>query len=190
DAGYEGQGYEVRYAVTTGEIDDQWLADVEKSFQAAHLEEFGHQFEVGVMGVINIRVDASVVMDELPTPLPNTTGSLEDALIETRPVIFDVQRTATTLDTGFYDCGTIGVGTEVAGAVIMEQYASTVVLPPGFTGVVDDAGNLSSACPSATETEEKLATPILMRVIGGALNSAAKEMASVLFRMAYSSIIR
>src|SRR5699024_12784273 len=40
------------------------------------------------------------------------------------------------------------------------------------------------------ETEEKLATPILMRVIGGALNSAAKEMASVLFRMAYSSIIR
>ena len=29
-----------------------------------------------------------------------------------------------------------------------------------------------------------------MRVIGGALNSAAKEMASVLFRMAYSSIIR
>src|SRR5699024_3643489 len=42
----------------------------------------------------------------------------------------------------------------------------------------------------ATETEEKLATPILMRVIGGALNSAAKEMASVLFRMAYSSIIR
>src|SRR5699024_10973144 len=34
------------------------------------------------------------------------------------------------------------------------------------------------------------ATPILMRVIGGALNSAAKAMASVLFRMAYSSIIR
>src|SRR5699024_6596883 len=66
---------------------------------------------------------------------------------------------------------------------------STVVVPPGFTGVVDDAGNLSIACPSATETEEKLATPILMRVIGGALNSAAKEMASVLFRMAYSSII-
>src|SRR5699024_4475314 len=69
-------------------------------------------------------------------------------------------------------------------------YDSTVVVPPGFTGVVDDAGNLSIACPSATETEEKLATPILMRVIGGALNSAAREMASVLFRMPYSSIIR
>ena len=43
------------------------------------------------------------------------------------------------------------------------------------------------ALPGATL---ELATPILMRVIGGALSSAAKEMASVLFRMAYSSIIR
>src|SRR5699024_8533272 len=30
DARYEGQGYEVRFAVPKGEIDDQWLADVEK----------------------------------------------------------------------------------------------------------------------------------------------------------------
>jgi 5-oxoprolinase (ATP-hydrolysing) len=55
---------------------------------------------------------------------------------------------------------------------------------------VDPAGNLVIECPAAAQTAEKLATPILMRVIGGALNSAAKEMASVLFRMAYSSIIR
>ena len=190
DARYEGQGYEVRFAVPKGEIDNQWLADVEKAFHAAHLEEFGHQFEDGVVEVINIRVDASVVMDELPTPLPNTTGSLEDALIETRPVTFDVQGKPTTVDTGFYDRQRLGVGTEFAGPVIIEQYDSTVVVPPGFSGVVDDVGNLSIACPSAAETEEKLATPILMRVIGGALNSAAKEMASVLFRMAYSSIIR
>ena len=33
-------------------------------------------------------------------------------------------------------------------------------------------------------------TPILMRVIGGAFPAIAKEMAGVLFRMSYSSIIR
>ncbi len=32
--------------------------------------------------------------------------------------------------------------------------------------------------------------PITLRVIGGALNSMAKEMAQVLYRMAYSSLIR
>src|SRR5699024_11463203 len=94
------------------------------------------------------------------------------------------------IDTGFYDREKLGVGTEFAGPVHMEQYDSTVVVPPGFTGVVDDAGNLSIACPSAPDTEEKLATPILMRVIGVALNSAAKQMPSVLFRMSYSSLVR
>src|SRR5699024_2097154 len=103
---------------------------------------------------------------------------------------FDVQGKPTTIYTGFYDREKLGVGSELAGPVIMVKYDSTVVVPPGFTGVVDDAGKLFIACPSATNTVEKLATPILMRVIGGALNSAAKEMASVLFRMAYSSIIR
>src|SRR5699024_9275786 len=81
-------------------------------------------------------------------------------------------------------------GTEFVGPVIIEQYDSTVIVPPGFSGVVDEVGNLVLTCPSSTETAEKLATPIMMRVIGGALNSAAKEMASVLFKMAYSSIIR
>ena len=36
----------------------------------------------------------------------------------------------------------------------------------------------------------ELSTPILMRVIGGACTAIAKEMAGVLFRMSYSSIIR
>ncbi|MGO1960936.1 MAG: hydantoinase B/oxoprolinase family protein, partial [Yaniella sp.] len=190
DARYEGQGYEVRFSVPKGKIDDQWLTQVEQAFHAAHLEEFGHKFENGTVEVINIRVDASAVMDELPTPLPNTTGGLEAALVETRPVTFDVEGKPTTVNTGFYDREKLGVGTEFVGPVIIEQYDSTVVVPPGFHGVVDEVGNLAITCPSAVETEEKLATPILMRVIGGALNSAAKEMASVLFRMAYSSIIR
>ncbi|MDN6533872.1 MAG: hydantoinase B/oxoprolinase family protein, partial [Yaniella sp.] len=190
DARYEGQGYEVRFSVPKGKIDDQWLTQVEQAFHAAHLEEFGHKFENGTVEVINIRVDASAVMDELPTPLPNTTGGLEAALVETRPVTFDVEGKPTTVNTGFYEREKLGVGTEFVGPVIIEQYDSTVVVPPGFHGVVDEVGNLAITCPSAVETEEKLATPILMRVIGGALNSAAKEMASVLFRMAYSSIIR
>src|SRR4029079_9306463 len=35
-----------------------------------------------------------------------------------------------------------------------------------------------------------LATPILMRVIGGAFSAIAKEMSGVAYRMSYSSIIR
>src|SRR5699024_7519774 len=190
DDRYEAQGDEARTSVQKGKIDDQWLTQVEQAFHAAHLEEFGHKFENGTVEVINIRVDASAVMDELPTPLPNTTGGLETALVETRPVTFDVEGKPTTVNTGFYEREKLGVGTECVGPVIIEQYDSTVVVPPGFQRVVDEEENLAITYASEVETEEKLATPDPMRVDGGALNSAAKEMASVLFRMAYSSIIR
>ncbi|NMH96846.1 hydantoinase B/oxoprolinase family protein [Pseudonocardia acidicola] len=57
----------------------------------------------------------------------------------------------------------------------------TALLPP--TGV--------SLAGEATRTWNDVdVDPITLRVIGGALNSMAKEMAQVLYRMAYSSLIR
>jgi 5-oxoprolinase (ATP-hydrolysing) len=56
---------------------------------------------------------------------------------------------------------------------------------------VDRFGNLVIDCQDAiTEKAVDLANPIMMRVIGGAFQAIAKEMASVLYRMSYSSIIR
>ncbi|THJ68383.1 methylhydantoinase [Arthrobacter echini] len=190
DARYEGQGYEIRFDVPEGPVDQEWMTTAETAFHDAHFEEYGHRFKNGTVEVINIRVEASALMDELPSPIPTHSGSMDDALVETRPVTFDQDGKPATMDTGFYDRGRMSVGTDFAGPAVIEQYDATVVVPPGFSGTVDSAGNLVITCPAATETAEKLATPILMRVIGGALNSAAKEMASVLFRMAYSSIIR
>ncbi|WFP16348.1 hydantoinase B/oxoprolinase family protein [Citricoccus muralis] len=190
DARYEGQGYEIRFDVPEGPVDEHWVSQVEAAFHEAHFEEYGHRFDHGVVEVINIRVEAIAVMDELPTPKPTAAGGLKDARVETRPVTFDSDGTAVTVETPFYDREKLGVGTTFVGPAIVEQYDSTTVVPPGFTVTVDEAGNLVIDCPASKASDETLATPILMRVIGGALNSAAKEMASVLFRMAYSSIIR
>ena len=44
--------------------------------------------------------------------------------------------------------------------------------------------------PGAPERERVDVDPITMRVLGGAFHAIAKEMAGVLFRMSYSSIIR
>ncbi len=43
---------------------------------------------------------------------------------------------------------------------------------------------------AAAERETVEVDPITLRVIGGGLNAIAKEMAQILYRMAYSSIIR
>ena len=85
-----------------------------------------------------------------------------------------------------------GPDIRIAGPAIVEQYDTTTVIPPGFTAEIDARGNILIDCPRVrpTDRDQDLSTPILMRVIGGAFSSIAKEMAGVLFRMAYSSIIR
>lgn len=190
DARYTGQGYEIRFDVPEGPVDQAWLEKAEAAFHDAHFAEYGHRFEGGEVELITIRVEARAIMDELPTAQPHHGGSLQGALVEVRDVTFSVDGKPHTVSTGFYDRDKMGVGTEFTGPLIIEQYDSTIVVPPEFKGTVDAAGNIVITCPAKKPSADDLATPILMRVIGGALNSAAKEMASVLFRMAYSSIIR
>jgi 5-oxoprolinase (ATP-hydrolysing) len=77
---------------------------------------------------------------------------------------------------------------------VIEQYDSTTVIPPGLVAEIDRFGNIVVDCSAysraAAERGAGLATPILQRVIGGAFAAIAKEMAGVLYRMSYSSIIR
>ncbi|MEZ5101014.1 MAG: hydantoinase B/oxoprolinase family protein [Thermoleophilia bacterium] len=98
------------------------------------------------------------------------------------------------LDAAFHDRSALGAGDVIAGPAIVEQVDTTTVIPPGFVAEVDRHGNLVIDCTGATRPARDeaagLATPVLQRVIGGAFQSIAKEMAGVLFRMSYSSIIR
>ena len=191
DARYEGQGYEIRFSVPDGPITDAWLAEVEDLFHQAHEAEYGHRFKDSAVELVNIRVEAIGTIDELTPPqAPGAATGLEEALIARRPVVFSADGQPTSFDTAFYDRGKLGAGQVFEGPAIIEQYDSTVVVPPRFSGRIDEVGNMVIDVPAKEAEGENLATPILMRVVGGALTSAAKEMASVLFRMSYSSIIR
>ena len=53
-----------------------------------------------------------------------------------------------------------------------------------------DATTRSAASPGRPTRERVEVDPITLRVLGGAFHAIAKEMAGVLFRMSYSSIIR
>lgn len=192
DGRYEGQGYEVRFEVPDGEITREWLEGLVELFHKAHETEYGHRFATGGVEIVNIRVEGLGVMDELPAPsVEPSSRPLEDAIVARQAVIFDDGGKPAEFDTPFYDRELLGAGVRIEGPAIIEQYDSTVVVPPHFTAEIGGHGNIVIDCPKKAETEgNELSTPILMRVIGGAFNSMAKEMASVLFRMSYSSIIR
>src|SRR5205807_1089930 len=55
DCRYAGQGYEVRFDVPSGEIDDAWVEELQDAFHAAHEREYGHRFDAEIE-VVNIRV--------------------------------------------------------------------------------------------------------------------------------------
>lgn len=192
DCRYEGQGYEVRFEAPGGQVTDQWLEDMAERFHEAHEAEYGHRFKTGGVEIVNIRVMGTSVTEELPpAPQEGTTYELSEAVLETSDVVFDVDGKPETFSTPYYDREKLGAGQRIEGPCVIEQYDATIVVPPYFTATLDDSGNIVIACPVKEEgADSELATPILMRVIGGAFSSMAKEMASVLFRMSYSSIIR
>lgn len=213
DCRYEGQGYEVRFEVPPGPINDAWVEELVERFHQAHETEFGHRFATGGVDIINIRVTAVGQIDDLPAPtVDGGVDDLDSALLSTHEVIFDQAGQPQAQPTPFYDRGKLVAGQQLVGPCVLEQYDSTAVVPPGFAATIDAHGNVLIVCPatrldnrpetapahqradsageSSDGTGTELATPILMRVIGGVFLSIAKEMASVLFRMSYSSIIR
>jgi 5-oxoprolinase (ATP-hydrolysing) len=191
DCRYAGQGYEVRFDVPSGEIDDAWVEELQDAFHAAHEREYGHRFDAEIE-VVNIRVVGIGRIEELRwADVEHGDGDPSGAKTVERDVVFDVGGRAERRQTPFFARERLRAGDRIEGPAIIEQYDSTTVVPPGLVAEIDRHGNIVVDCTAGARVERgDLATPILMRVIGGAFSAIAKEMSSVLFRMSYSSIIR
>jgi 5-oxoprolinase (ATP-hydrolysing) len=197
DCRYAGQGYEVRTEVPAAAVDDAWVEELRERFHAAHESEYGHRFDAAVE-IVNIRVVGIGRIDELQAAtIERGSGDPAGALSLEREVVFDVDGKAERHRTPFYERDLLRAGDRLQGPAIVEQYDTTTVIPPGLEALIDDHGNIvvdctarAHAASAAAARGSELAPPILMRVVGGAFAAIAKEMASVLYRMSYSSIIR
>jgi 5-oxoprolinase (ATP-hydrolysing) len=194
DCRYAGQGYEVRFDVPDGPVDEAWASELAERFHRAHDAEYGHRFDAQIE-IVNVRVLAVGRVDELdPGELAAGDGDPSGARTIERDVVFDVDGQAERRPTPFYERERLRAGDRIEGPAVIEQYDSTTVVPPGLVAEIDRSGNVVIDCTTRAraggERSSGLATPILMRVIGGAFTSIAKEMAGVLYRMSYSSIIR
>ena len=185
----------MRFDVPAGDVDDAWVEALKDAFHRAHEAEYGHRFDAEIE-IINIRaVGIGRVEDLQPAELEQGDGdpsAREDDRARGR-----LRRRAASRRrcvAPFYERERLRAGDRIEGPAVIEQYDSTTVVPPGLVAEIDRFGNIVVDCSAAVRTEAEraagLATPILMRVIGGAFAAIAKEMAGVLYRMSYSSIIR
>jgi 5-oxoprolinase (ATP-hydrolysing) len=191
DARYVGQGHELRFALPSGAVDETWMEETHERFHRAHEAEYGHRFDSAVE-IVNLRVVGVGRIEELEWPtIEEGAGDASAAIEAQENVLFDVDGVPTTFPTTFYARERLRAGDRFEGPAIIEQYDTTVVVPPTVGVEVDRTGSLLLDCSRrAASSNAELAEPIRHRVIGGAFEAMAKEMASVLYRMAYSSIIR
>ena len=188
DGRYVGQGYEVRFQVPP--LDDNWSVRAADAFHAAHEAEYGHRFDTPVE-IVNIRVVGIGRIEDLEWPeVGRRADGVAPEPTAVGEVVFDDAGSPRTFETRFYDREKLLRGDRIDGPAVIEQYDSTTIIPPGLRGEIDRVGNIIVDCARGQTARVEMAEPIMMRVIGGAFDSIAKEMAGVLFRSSYSSIIR
>lgn len=139
---YIGQGYELRVPLPNEILDEKIMYDVFESFHQMHHQEYGHSFSDTPIEIVNIRVTGFGKMPKLKSHKLIKIGSLSDALIETREVVFRINNNLKILTTKCYERELIPVGESIIGPAIISQKDSTTLIPPGAKAVLDEYGNI------------------------------------------------
>ena len=131
DLRYLGQSYELTVELD-GALD---LGRAAEDFHALHDRRFAHADRDAPLEVVNARATARVVSEtSQPRPGPLADGG-EPSTVE---VWFDGERR----DTAVYARDTLAAGARLEGPAIVTQLDTTTLVPPGWEGTVDGAGNL------------------------------------------------
>jgi N-methylhydantoinase A len=140
DSGAEAEPevvYEMRYAGQAFELPVSGStrpdpADLAERFSAAHEQLYGHRDPEAEVVLVHIRL-AMITPGTRPRPSA-AAGQIESG---TREVRFDGAWLATPVLRG-----EPGAGTREDGPVVFELPESTLVIPPGWTAKVDEAGTI------------------------------------------------
>ncbi|HET8639049.1 MAG TPA: hydantoinase/oxoprolinase family protein, partial [Solirubrobacterales bacterium] len=125
---YRGQAFELPVPGGTRADPD----DLVERFERAHEERYGHRDPNGTVVLVHIRL-AMVAAGPNPQPAAGE-GDLHET---TRPVRFDGEWLEATVLRG-----EPAAGARAAGPVVFELPETTLVLPPGWSAQVDEAGTI------------------------------------------------
>ena len=139
DMKYEGQVSDLTVSVPTGPVTQQTLATVIKNFEQEHEQSFGYSSSDISYQLVNVRVIARGLSEEDRMPehleLPAAAGSN----LAARNVYFGP-------NWGWSDTPVVSraglAGNSAQGPLIIEEYDSTTVVPPGWSASVDQSSNI------------------------------------------------
>ena len=135
DLRYVGQAYELTVAAGSPEMPD--LALISAAFHQEHLRTYAHMATDEPVEMVSIRVIARVPTSEMTAPSAEPTATSVSA--RSREAYFG--QALGSWPTPILARADL-VGKSVTGPLIIEEYDSTCVVPPGATATVDLWNNL------------------------------------------------
>ena len=168
---YRGQAFELPIGGAAEPDPDE----LREAFEAEHEERYGYRDPEQELELVTIRVSATRARRgrragaaERARRVPSATPP-GDA--RRREVELEVLR------------GSPPPGTQIAGPAVVELPESTLLVPPGWSGEVDETGTIHLP-------ERSMMDPVELQVLTGALRAICEEMGAVLIRSAHSANIK
>lgn len=144
DMRYIGQEHAVTVEVPGELFANRDVAGIKARFDAVHEVRYGYASGGENAEIVSLRLSVTGVIGKPGQALiPDSTASIDEALIGVRPVEFGVM--GGPIDTPIYAREKLAAGHAIAGPALIQEYASTTVLAPGDRLVVDRFGNLDIA---------------------------------------------
>ena len=135
DARYARQSYELTIEVAQRPVDDTALATIAETFHRRHLTTYGHENRSEPVQIVSVRVAA--IGEIPPLAIRERPAPAKDAIKGKRAVWF---RTTGTIDAIVYDRGRMPAGLEAPGPAVIESLESTILVPPGWQGFMNEDG--------------------------------------------------
>lgn len=141
DLRYFGQAFEVRVSCPDGEVTESFADAVLTRFHDEHERLYGYCYRDDPsqpVEWVNLRVTGTGPIPRPPQARVEKGGDAERARSGARRALFDGEWHEVSL----YDRARLGADDVVRGPAIIEEFGSTLPLLPGFSGLVDDRGNI------------------------------------------------
>ena len=139
DVRYVGQSFELTIDCPNLARRGDLQRTIGGSFYQAHRRRFGYADRKEVVEVVNLRLKLELEVEK-PRLSPQEPGPADPwaARLSQAPVVF----AEGPQDTSLYHREKLTTGNRIQGPALLLQLDTTIVVPPGWSGVVDPYGNL------------------------------------------------
>jgi N-methylhydantoinase A len=138
---YQGQSFELRVPLAAGRLDAAALAALEEAFGIEHERTYGHR--AGVEEPVEL-VSLEVIGRGIPEA-PHAASAAAASLAPDIAIAEPRRRAYFGPAAGWLDAQVVNrsaLKTPHGGPCIVEEYDATCLVPPGWTAVLDEHGNI------------------------------------------------